>query len=1107
MNSFHPLRILYINVIENNAGWGAEWFINRGLQALGHQTHCIDFRKHRHELPELLQKVPAYDIFFLQRGDYFPLELIRSSHGPRLFWASELVERCRDQDPLLQSNLFDHVFFHSERCIDQVVSRGWLDRSCCSVLLNGFDETVHRPLPDCQKTIDLLFVGTLTERRQTLLNRLQSSFSVTIASAFGAELVRLFNQARIVLNLHAEDSADVETRVFEALGCGAFLLSEKLSEENPFDGRHLVEFDSFNDLCQKIHYYLSHANERDQIAAQGHAEALVLHTYTRRADEIAAVMSRCLKHFSSGLNLSRAPEPATSPSSIPTNAVPLGASVRHPAGLPDKGTLPPHPSTDPVLQRPLRIFAAFSQTNWEDFNLQPGLMHFGEVVRFDWKEDYDQYDPQWHWSLKQKMNLELLNRFYQAHLQKPFDLFFGYLSGRLIFPGFIRTISRLGIPSLNICLDDRAKFFGELEPTGYSGMVDIAAAFSLCWTTDKSALEHYAAVNANVVYLPPAANPDIFRPLDLPKTMDVVFVGQNYGQRARIIAQLQKQGIAVQTFGSGWQKGAVPMSEMIRLFSQSRIVLGINLVADSADLISLKGRDFEVPMCGALYLTQANPDLADFFEIGKEIVCYDSLPDLVDKIRYYLSRPQAAEEIRQSALIRSRKEHTWAHRFQTAFAKLGLWPFPGNDLHQPEIKTSDDWTYYHRENQKEAGSKKQAIQSFVLDHPDIKSVLDVGCNTGEMSAPFLEHGLEVLGLDSSDNLHFKQGYRFIQCDVASSNAVFTSDCILFCSLYHHLFRSLGCESADELFLKFLLRSKYLIFDCGNVQEQGVDRQAWVQALSRSFASEKDLLDHFNLPYQTIGGWSTGGASRSIVVFQNRDFDRQVEVIDEFRRPIGSPHQHRGLTAVKEIKVEQAYFQQTQFFKLRLDRRLFFGKKHLVPAWETVELEKIKQVYRYFPKEELLTFYGCSKRFGLIYEWLDDLKYLDKVRDQEVHGVWLHDADRIEVDGRLKYIDFWSDPAKSENTSSPLFNQIQQLLQQGENHYQAHDFEKARQCFQEILALYPNHLEALNNLGVVAFQEGQVNAAIAYFKKIIDLDPDYAEARENLSKCLELGNFS
>ena len=99
------MDILYINVIEQNAGWGAETFLNNGFQSLGHNVTNLDFRKHRQVLATKLKQIPDFDVLFLQRGDRFPPYLLKACNRPKFFWASELVSRNQDQDILLKSNL------------------------------------------------------------------------------------------------------------------------------------------------------------------------------------------------------------------------------------------------------------------------------------------------------------------------------------------------------------------------------------------------------------------------------------------------------------------------------------------------------------------------------------------------------------------------------------------------------------------------------------------------------------------------------------------------------------------------------------------------------------------------------------------------------------------------------------------------------------------------------------------------------------------------------------------------------------------------------------------------------------------------------------------
>ena len=137
------MDILYINVIEQNAGWGAETFLNNGFQSLGHNVTNLDFRKHRQVLATKLKQVPDFDVLFLQRGDRFPPYLLKACNRPKFFWASELVSRNRDQDILLKSNLFNHIFVHSDECKSRIIQNQWAMRDKLTVMLNGFNPKLH----------------------------------------------------------------------------------------------------------------------------------------------------------------------------------------------------------------------------------------------------------------------------------------------------------------------------------------------------------------------------------------------------------------------------------------------------------------------------------------------------------------------------------------------------------------------------------------------------------------------------------------------------------------------------------------------------------------------------------------------------------------------------------------------------------------------------------------------------------------------------------------------------------------------------------------------------------------------------------------------------
>lgn len=282
------MRLLASNQIEKNAGWGAEWFLDAGFRSIGCDVVNVDYKVHQFSLTRAFARVAdqSYDGFFLQRGDFFPHDVLAAMPTPRVFWGTELVSRRPDQWPNLRTDLFDFVYVRSIPCREAVIEKGWKSPERVAVLSSGFSGDVFRPLPAVEKDIDVLFVGSPMPRRDAIMDEISKVIPITRARAYGAKMNELFNRARIVLNLHSEDFPDTETRVYEALGSGAFLLTESLSAENPFEvGVDLAVADGIDNLVEAVRYYLDHGTERRRIAESGH-HAAQNHTYAARAATI-----------------------------------------------------------------------------------------------------------------------------------------------------------------------------------------------------------------------------------------------------------------------------------------------------------------------------------------------------------------------------------------------------------------------------------------------------------------------------------------------------------------------------------------------------------------------------------------------------------------------------------------------------------------------------------------------------------------------------------------------------------------------------------------------------------------------------------------------------
>lgn len=302
----------------------------------------------------------------------------------------------------------------------------------------------------------------------------------------------------------------------------------------------------------------------------------------------------------------------------------------------------------------------------------------------------------------------LLERVKHVLASRPFDLLFTYYDNRNIAPEAIDEIKRLGVLTVNFFCNAAHEF---------DKVNQVAPHFDYCVVPERSALSKYVAVGARPVHIQMAANPDFYQPLSLPLEHAVVFVGTRYLNREDLLLALHRGGIIAHVFGYDWvakppfagqnsggrrvgswlsiqnwrlrsrireaRGRQLPQSlchepvtddEMVKLFSKSSIVLGLSDVKDASGNIlrHIRLRDFEVPMCGAFYLTGFQEELAEYYVIGKEIECYDTQEELVDKARFYLKHDSVRESIRQAGLARARSEHTWQHRFTRLFREIGL---------------------------------------------------------------------------------------------------------------------------------------------------------------------------------------------------------------------------------------------------------------------------------------------------------------------------------------------------------------------------------------------------------------------------------------------------
>lgn len=334
----------------------------------------------------------------------------------------------------------------------------------------------------------------------------------------------------------------------------------------------------------------------------------------------------------------------------------------------------PHPLW-PKRKGELHIFLAYFVSNWE-YILPMGLAPFGKVTPFEWSSRGFDQQQRGRLLRREAMNRAMLDTFYAAHRERPIDAVVGYLSGANTNSETLGEMARGGAAIFNFCLDDKLCFPGRMVDGQFASPAAIAHVVDLNLTSAPGSRVKYAVHGGLSMFFPEAAHPDIHKPFDVPLEFDVTFVGARYGWRGPFIERLQRllapAGIKIHCFGNGWPGGAVTDEDLVKLYSRSRVNLGFAGVGYSRDLMCLKGRDFEVPMSGGLYLTQDNPELSLVFDVGKEILTYTDETDCARIIVEILADPQRADAIRKAGRARALRDHTWEARWTAPLKFSGL---------------------------------------------------------------------------------------------------------------------------------------------------------------------------------------------------------------------------------------------------------------------------------------------------------------------------------------------------------------------------------------------------------------------------------------------------
>lgn len=156
----------------------------------------------------------------------------------------------------------------------------------------------------------------------------------------------------------------------------------------------------------------------------------------------------------------------------------------------------------------------------------------------------------------------------------------------------------------------------------------------------------YAQNDKNILMWTPQDDRIFTNPSPDKRDIDVSFVGSiassNYTDRRSGIEALKNNGINVYVSG-GQREHKLKIEEYANILKRSKI--SINFAGAGPGLFHAKGRVFESTLSGSMLLESENPETKLWFDVGKEYIEFKDNNELVEKVKYYLSKEHEKERL------------------------------------------------------------------------------------------------------------------------------------------------------------------------------------------------------------------------------------------------------------------------------------------------------------------------------------------------------------------------------------------------------------------------------------------------------------------------------
>lgn len=254
----------------------------------------------------------------------------------------------------------------------------------------------------------------------------------------------------------------------------------------------------------------------------------------------------------------------------------------------------------------------------------------------------------------------------------------------------LRRLKREGIPTAMWFVEDH-KIFTYWR--AFASLYDIFAIIQ----REPFMQELEQVGQPHVLYLPMAALPEFHTPLELSAVeqrkygSDIGFLGAGYPNRRMAFRALAHRdfkiwgtewdGESLLAHNVQWGGARISAADSVKIYNATRININLHSSIQARELVPqgdfVNPRTFELAAMNAFQLVDARTCLPELFA-ADELATFTSAAELLEKIDYFLERPQERAAFAARARARVLREHTYQHRMQSLLdfvrERVPAWP-------------------------------------------------------------------------------------------------------------------------------------------------------------------------------------------------------------------------------------------------------------------------------------------------------------------------------------------------------------------------------------------------------------------------------------------------